>query len=221
MRFFSLTSDTQTVIDILETLETYLVPSYFAVGLVVVLVLYGIYYWMKKKKRKKAWKEAADDLGMLFGGRRFFDTPRISGEIEDRKVKLWVKQETTGTGRHKRTTLYTILEVPLKADLPDGINLTYDGILSSIGEWFGDQDVKAGDEEFDRWVDVEGDDPEEIKSYLTPERRKALKLFIEKFPRGGVYRKKIYGKRKGVIDSKKQVKGVIKMGRKLAEVLEK
>ncbi|MFB6357376.1 MAG: tetratricopeptide repeat protein [bacterium] len=136
-------------------------------GVLVFFVFFiGMFAFFIRRARKvsRAWKKAADKLG-LDCDTGWFNQNEIKGTYNERPLKITVN--TRGGGKSQQS--FTRLEVPVEGNLPEELELTNESFFNQIGQFFGRQDIEVGNREFDETVEVKGANPEEVRNFITPE----------------------------------------------------
>lgn len=164
-------------------------------GAIVALVLLGVVVVVAiillshqaEQKRKEACKALATQHGWTFaeedrayvnrwdgapfnsgGGRKA--TNVITGEHRGRQFVMFEHRHQTTSSNGQTTTTsnnwHTVYVFPLPASVPR-LELKPKGAFGGIADWFGMQDIKTGDEDFDRGIRVRGDDEQYARLFLS------------------------------------------------------
>lgn len=137
--------------------------------LFIALLFGGALYYQHWRSEK--WKQIAASLGFDHVGGGLFSRPSMSGTRDD--IQCVVDIEVRGSGKHKRT--YTRMSAHVPGDLPPGLVVSKEGMLSGIGKFFGAQDIEIGDQTFDDACLIKGDDVDGvIVLFQDPKRRNAV-----------------------------------------------
>jgi len=180
-------------------------------GFAGAVILYKV---LKSRSLNRAWKQAAQDLGLNFSPGGFLSNREMRGTYKTYPIRIWMYTEG---GKHKTT--YTVAKIDFR-DLPFDLNLQRDGFLQSIGTFFGAQDVRIGEQAFDQKVVVKGQQTERIRSFLTGERVSALNRFFRAFPHGTVTDRMLRAEREGTAHSSREIKAIASQCVRLARLLE-
>lgn len=89
----------------------------------------------------------------------------VSGIVDGRRVSL---HRFCGRGAYVKVTS------PFSSPLDLGLGVGPEGILSSIAELLGAQDIEVGDADFDSRLMIRGDEPERVRALLGPDARRAI-----------------------------------------------
>ncbi|HSN57835.1 MAG TPA: hypothetical protein VLT32_24415 [Candidatus Sulfomarinibacteraceae bacterium] len=130
-----------------------------------------------RRQRYRTWRRLARRYRLTYrpdpSGR-----PRVTGSINGRPCRLAVSNESSDTGIAAVEVVELTVEARTAA--PPDLEIT-EG--TSVDPLVGVESVATGDSAFDERLRVTGQDPEAIRAYLTPDRRRAiLHLFEEAAP---------------------------------------
>lgn len=94
----------------------------------------------------------------------------IAGEHRGRQFVMFEHRHQTTSSNGQSTTTsnhwHTVYVFPLPASVPR-LELKPKSAFGGIADWFGMQDIKTGDEDFDRGIRVRGDDEEYARLFLS------------------------------------------------------
>lgn len=157
-----------------------------AIGVVLIVVIVVVAH-QAEKQRKAACQTLATQHGWTYAeedpayvnrwegapftsghGRKAANV--ISGEYRGwRFTALEHRHQTTSSNGQTTTTSnswHTVYVFPLPAPIPR-LELRPKSAFGAIADWFGMQDIKTGEEEFDRRVRVRGDDEQYARLFLS------------------------------------------------------
>lgn len=139
------------------------------------LAVAGVAFASMSKKRaaaNAAWLEAASRLRLLFKPGDLVTGPKIVGSLHGCQVSV-----ATFTKQSDKAK-WTRYRVELRTSHPHNLEIRQQGFLAGILKAFGQPDIEVGDLEFDARLNVRGSDPEAIRAFLNPlRRRRILELF--------------------------------------------
>ena len=142
---------------------------------IIGLVVAGAAFASMAKKRaaaNAAWREAASRLRLLFKPGDLVTGPKIVGTLHGCQVSV-----ATFTKQSDKAK-WTRYRVELRTSHPHNLEIRQQGFLAGILKAFGQPDIEVGDLEFDARLNVRGSDPEAIRAFLNPlRRRRILELF--------------------------------------------
>ena len=188
---------------------------------IFIFALVGIIFWRRIKKTmerektaQKVWQTFAgmkglaegkgkgkeDDADLVFKGQnqgfpftleRFLREGKPVGAMKIGGRKVEFKRGDT-------TDVYTCMKLQLPG-LPRGLHVYKEKTGSKIAKALGAQDIIVSEAEFDRAFMVKGDEPEEVKRYLTPRRREVMKRYIQELSEVELREEGLYLEREGQI----------------------
>ena len=135
---------------------------------------------MRKRKsvfgpsKDEIWTQIAADIGGEFIEGGFWGKDVLIYKHGEWQILLDTYTVTSSTGTATTSTTYTRMRVPFINK--DGLyfKISREGFFSSIGKFFGMQDIEIGDSFFDKQFIIKGNDPEKIKLLLADDRIKEL-----------------------------------------------
>ena len=131
---------------------------------------------MRKRKsifgpsKDEIWTQIAADIGGEFIDGGFWGKDVLIYKHGEWQILLDTYVVSTGQSSHTLTRM----RAPFMNR--DGLyfKISREGFLSSIGKFFGMQDIEIGDPFFDKQFVIKGNDPEKIKRLLADDRIKEL-----------------------------------------------
>ena len=130
------------------------------------------------ERRREAWQETARELGFIYIPGDMLKVGVLTGQFGKSVVTADIHTVNNGKNSHQMTRYK--LEYP---SLGLGLRLSRQGLMGNLGKMFGGQDIELGDAEFDRLLMVKGGDPQRVRDFLSPERRKALMAAFSAYPK--------------------------------------
>ena len=139
---------------------------------------------MKKRRgilgpsKDEIWSQIATDIGGEYIDGGFWKKDVLIYKHGEWQILLDTYTQTTSTGTttgtSTTTTTYTRMRAPFINK--DGLyfRITREGFFSSIGKFFGMQDIEIGDPFFDDKFIIKGNNPEKIKLLLAEPKIKEL-----------------------------------------------
>ncbi|MGK7345317.1 MAG: hypothetical protein ACNS63_05865 [Candidatus Nitrospinota bacterium M3_3B_026] len=161
------------------------------------ILAFLILLWIFKKKIQergevdRKWRMFAAERGLSEEGKGSFV---FTGENEGMPFILDVHIVSAGD----TSTTYTRMRVA-PPDLPAGFRLRPESRLSRLGKALGTMDVETGDPEFDKTFIVKGDNPEQVRTYLDPDRRHILLRGLKEFGAFEIKEGRLQVERSGLI----------------------
>ena len=124
--------------------------------------------------KDEIWTQIATDIGGEFIEGGFWGKDVLIYKHGEWQILLDTYTVTTSTGTTTTSTTYTRMRAPFVNK--DGLyfKISREGFFSSIGKFFGMQDIEIGDTFFDKQFVIKGNNPEKIKLLLADERIKKL-----------------------------------------------
>jgi hypothetical protein len=96
------------------------------------------------------------------------------GAVNGVTCKIYTHTEYHG-GQHKRSVEFTNFEAYFPQSLNMGLLLKKEGaVLGKIAKMMGSQDIQIGDPGFDACFTIKGMDENQIRTFLTNERRQSI-----------------------------------------------
>ena len=126
--------------------------------------------------KDEIWAQIATDIGGEFIDRGFLGEKVLIYKHGEWQILLdtYTVTAPTGTAAAATATAYTRMRAPFinKDDLY--FNISREGFFSSIGKFFGMQDIEIGDPFFDNQFLIKGNSPEKIKLLFADDRIREL-----------------------------------------------
>lgn len=124
--------------------------------------------------KDEIWSQIARDIGGEFIEGGFWGKDVLVYKYGEWQILLDIYTVTTSTGKSTTSTTYTRMRAPFVNR--DGLyfKLYREGFFSSIGKFFGMQDIETEDPFFDGLFIIKGNSPERIKLLLADVRIKEL-----------------------------------------------
>ena len=120
--------------------------------------------------KDEIWKQITADIGGEFIDGGFWDENVVVYKHGEWQIVLDTCTVTVSTGSTTTATTYTRMRAPFINK--DGLyfNISHEGFFSSIGKFFGMQDIEIGDPFFDEQFLIKGNSPEKIKLLFADDR---------------------------------------------------
>ena len=124
--------------------------------------------------KDEIWTQIATDIGGEFIDGGFWGKDVLIYKHGEWQILLDTYTVTTSTGTTTTSTTYTRMRAPFINK--DGLyfKISREGFFSSIGKFFGMQDIEIEDPFFDKQFVIKGNDPEKINLLLADDRIKEL-----------------------------------------------
>lgn len=141
------------------------------VEFLVIVIICAIFlaFMVHKMRVDKAWEEVADVLRLEYSGGGFLINPQLVGEVRGVSVVIRVHTVRTRWGKKTDRTYFTELNAELASSWNCKTQITKRGFLDAVAERFGGEDIKIGDEDFDREFRIRGSVSDEIGEALMVE----------------------------------------------------
>lgn len=120
--------------------------------------------------KDEIWSQIATEIGGEYIDRGFWMKDDLLFKHKEWEIVL--DTFTRSTGKH--STTYTRLRAPFVNKDKLRFNIYSEGFFSSIGKFFGMQDIEIGDKFFDEHYIIQGNDGQKIRQLLRSEELKAL-----------------------------------------------
>ena len=164
------------------------------IALAVAVIIGAIVAGVRISRRNDAvWQNAAQTLGIEFVPSGTFKPRRMEGRVGTIDVVVDTYTESHGNS----SAAYT----RYRATYPDlglGLKLQKQTGLHRFGKVFGMQDIEVGDEGFDDAVMIKGDEPDAVRSFLTPSRVIAIERLLGAFSGTTITDTDLVWRRRGV-----------------------
>jgi hypothetical protein len=124
--------------------------------------------------KDEIWSSIAKDIGGKYIDGGFWKKDVLRYRHRDWEILLDTYTQSSGSGSNHSSTTYTRMRAPFVNK--DGLyfKIYRKGIFSSIGRFFGMQDLEIGDSFFDGNFIIKGNNPKQIKRLLNNEPIKDL-----------------------------------------------
>ena len=124
--------------------------------------------------KDEIWKQIATDIGGEFIDGGFWNENVVAYKHGEWQIVLDTGTVTVSTGSTTTATTYTRMRAPFINK--DGLyfKISREGFFSSIGKFFGMQDIEVGDQFFDDQFVIKGNSPKKIKLLLADDRIREL-----------------------------------------------
>ena len=128
--------------------------------------------------KDEIWKQIATEIGGEFIEGGFWDNNVVVYKHGEWQIVLDTYTVTVSTGATAAATATATAYTRMRAPFinKDGLyfNISREGFFSSIGKFFGMQDIEIGDPFFDDQFVIKGNSPEKIKLLLADDRIREL-----------------------------------------------
>lgn len=157
-------------------MEGFFVFLLFAGGFVA-LIVWSVQH---AKKVRQNWALFAQQNGLQYsGGISASSNPHIAGWYG--RTHVTINTITRGSGKNRST--YTQFHAHVNVPMPQGLNLTREGMFSKMGKFFGGQDVQLGDQQLDDAFLIKAHDVMGAFNLMRiPQVKQALLTFLARHP---------------------------------------
>ena len=184
-------------------------------GIFVILILgaafsaWGVY---SGKGAVERWRAAAAELGLDYHGASDWTVGEMSGTIQG--IRVSVAKIARGSGKNRSTWTRYTLGYPSHGP---AVEMEPSGFFSGWKKMLGmkDEDIIVGDAAFDDAVVVRGDNPDEIRRFLSPARRMGALTVLQQFRYGHVSENHISAEVSGVV---KETQSIVRHVRRLIDI---
>jgi len=144
-----------------------------AFGVAIFFAAFGAY--KRSEKTKFNWSEAANQLGLGYTPGGLISEYNMSGEIEGYNSTVHTYTVSRGSGQNKSRTTYTKFQVFFPQSLDLGLVLKHESaVWGKVAKLGGAQDIQLGHSEFDSAFTIKGHDENEVRSFLTEDKRRII-----------------------------------------------
>jgi hypothetical protein len=156
MNFFEL-------LDWLSALPTELVllPPVIFVAAILVIAL------TLRRARLNRWRAIAESTGLRLNERTIVHSPELLGAYRGRQLRMTIVGRQRGSMRFRKT--WTLVSVPVANPTFMSLKMYRQDVIDTVLASFGMQDLKVGDETFDRRFIVQSSEPEIARRLLENE----------------------------------------------------
>ncbi len=163
----------------------------FAVVFSIFIVIFAVSIFFGVRQRKKIREQFAAFAAKLgceahipegfFGG-----LPSCRGKYRKRNLTVYMFTRSSGSGKNRRTTTYTAFT--LDVTNPEGFefNIYEQGLFSTLLTKFGMQDIRIGDEAFDKEFIIKSNNESMVRAMLTPAILSRFMEFAQKYTAFGI-----------------------------------
>ncbi len=144
------------------------------------LIIGGIIWFFYKKAQKRnelmnaIWLNSATQLGLTMDLANKYSR-NMFGEINGLACKVYTHKVTHGSSSNRRTVEYTNFEVSFPKSLNMGLILKREvAMLGKLAKLMGNQDIQTGDPAFDACFTIKGTNEQQVRTFLTNERRQSI-----------------------------------------------
>lgn len=141
------------------------------------LIVWGVQH---AKKIRERWAAFAQQHGLQYsGGLSASSNPHIAGWYG--RTHVTVNTVTRGSGKNRHT--YTQFHGHINVAMPQGLNLTREGLFNKVSKFFGGQDVQLGDRQLDDAFIIKAHDAMGAFNLMRiPQVKQALLTFVARHP---------------------------------------
>ncbi len=140
--------------------------------LLVVLPLAITHGTHKTRELEDAWRKLAERHHLRYERRSRYKLPSISGELDGRALHI--------KGESRKDTAPVCVQLTLHGPLPEGLHIgPHEARVEVLGHVVVSGGINTGHSAFDEEVSVKTDNPEEIREYLTDDRKRAASRVVE------------------------------------------
>lgn len=143
----------------------------YGVGLIIIISIIFILVGRRMRAQTNAaWSAAAEALGLNFTTRKSGHY-EMSGTISGFQCSVYTHTVSHG----KSSSTHTKIKVKYPQTLNLGLKIKPQGVFGGLAKMFGAQDIQVGYESaFDKAFTIKGRDEDEVREYLTAERKQVL-----------------------------------------------
>lgn len=125
--------------------------------------------------RKRVWEQFARRHGLAY--ERADTTTGVHGTVSGRPFCLSTPQDSSDVGPLGIQSVR--MQIGLRGDLPTDTRISRaEGWVATVDRLAQAEAVTTGDEEFEALVLVESAEPEQVRAYLTPQRRALIRELV-------------------------------------------
>ena len=120
------------------------------------------------------WMNSATQLGLTVDLTNKYSR-NMYGAVNGMPCRIYTHKETHGTSSNRRTIEYTNFEISFPQSLNLGLILKREiAVLGKLAKMIGNQDIQTGDPTFDACFTIKGMDEQQVRTFLTDERRRGI-----------------------------------------------
>ncbi|MCB9665199.1 MAG: hypothetical protein H6732_13900 [Alphaproteobacteria bacterium] len=175
-------------------------------GVVAAIVLAALLMVRLSLKHRRAFRTAAEELGLQWRQKGFLQPGRVKGEVDG--VPIAIRTTTQGIGSFER--LVTVVEAGIEPQLPIDVRLGRENVLSNLAHGFGVHDLEFGDARFDKLYRVTGSDADAVARLFDEEARLALVVLARDADDLHLDRRKLRWEQAGRVLDPKALERVVK-----------
>jgi hypothetical protein len=148
----------------------------------------------RSRQARETWRTFAAAKGLQQQRSGFPATTQLRGFNQG--FPFLLERVVRRRGNSNQTFTHVHLSLP---DLPPGLRIARRSSLRKLVEILGARNIETGDDQFDQVFVVTGRDPENVRRFLTPERRHALRGFLQELEHLRINEDGIHWERRGLV----------------------
>ena len=146
----------------------------FLIWFLISALLVGFWVWTSYTlyRQKKAWKAFAEKRKLRYTPNGFYDTPSMSGAIEQYKISFFASDHSELDARSQRRL--SAIEINLHTNLSVKGALASGGMVTVVEELEGSKEYRPDIKGWDDSYIIRTDDVNYMRAYLNDERLKKI-----------------------------------------------
>lgn len=120
-----------------------------------------------RRARLNRWRAIAESTGLRLSERTIVHSPELIGTYRDRQLTMTIAGRQRGSTRLRK--MWTLVSVPVANPTFMSLKMYRQDVIDTVFASLGMQDVKVGNEVFDRRFIVQTSDPEIARSLFREE----------------------------------------------------
>jgi len=149
--------------------------TWLVVLLVLAVVVAVVSAWLGRERRS-VWQQFAEIEHLTYHEAGPAGGPSVEGIMEGRRISLHMLDTSSDTGALGVQSVR--LAVQLMGPVPAGLRVTQGGLIGQAEKALVGDAVETGDPDFDRLMVLHADDPAQLRAWLTPFRKGALRRLV-------------------------------------------
>ena len=134
----------------------------------------GLFGALFGPSKKQVWHQLCDEIGATYVSGGFWRGDKVLITVSNWTVTLDTYTESHSAGEHHNSTTYTRMRVPYIAQGGFQFKIYRKGIFSSLGKFFGRQQIEIGDPQLDDAFVFQANDEERLRNLLADDTIRQL-----------------------------------------------
>ncbi len=185
---------------------------FLAVGMLV-MALFLFFAYKGTQDNAQSWSSVAGKLGLHHNRPSNWSLGNITGSMNGMPVEIFTF--TRGSGKNKST--YTKIKTNITPALLSGLHIYRETpVFSSIGKFFGGQDIQTGDQVFDDKYIIKATDESAALKFLTSKIRSMILNYDQTVGELDLKATELSYTTRGVLTDEAQIEMIVRSQNRLA-----